>query len=146
MNMKVTRTGGARGPEGTKKTSKPSSGDGSFADSLKEASAATADVATPEVSGAVGVEGLLAAQGATDPTADQRHRQKLMAYGDDLLERLDDLRLGILLGRFSKEKLADLAQRLRQKREQGNDPKLDDILAEIELRAEVEIAKYTRKA
>ena len=69
-----------------------------------------------------------------------------MAYGDDLLERLDDLRIGILLGRFSKEKLAELAQRLRQKREQSDDPNLNDLLSEIELRAEVEIAKYTRKA
>ena len=69
-----------------------------------------------------------------------------MARGEDLLDRLDELRLGILTGRFPKEKLAELAQRLRQKREQGVDPALDAILAEIELRAEVEIAKYTRRA
>jgi len=69
-----------------------------------------------------------------------------MTYGDDLLDRLDDLRMGILLGRFSKDKLTELAQRLRQKREMCEDPQLNDLLAEIELRAEVEIAKYTRKS
>ena len=49
------------------------------------------------------------------------------------------------MGRFSKEKLADLAQRLRQKRQQSTDPKLNEIIHEIELRAEVEIAKYSRR-
>ena len=88
----------------------------------------------------------MAAQNTAEPVVDQRRRQRLMAYGDDLLERLDDLRIGILLGRFSKEKLTELAQRLRQKREQSDDPNLNDLLSEIELRAEVEIAKYTRKA
>jgi hypothetical protein len=37
-----------------------------------------------------------------------------------------------------------LAQRLRQKRQQSDDPKLNAIIDEIELRAEVEIAKLTR--
>ncbi len=142
--MKVSSTGGPKRSDGVKKTGKTVSGDGSFADSLKEASGASE--ATPaEVSGAAGVDGILAAQGVGDPTDERRQRQKLMAYGDDLLDRLDDLRMGILLGRFSKEKLTELAQRLRQKREQGDDPELATLLAEIELRAEVEIAKYTRK-
>ena len=62
-----------------------------------------------------------------------------------ILDRLEELRLGILIGRFSKDKLADLAQRLRQKRQQSTDPKLNEIIHEIELRAEVEIAKYSRR-
>jgi len=144
--MKVTRTGGPKGPGSTKKASKSTTGDGSFVESLKETGAVSGDGAAPEITGVVGVEGILAAQNTAEPVADQRRRQRLMAYGDDLLERLDDLRIGILLGRFSKEKLTELAQRLRQKREQSDDPNLNDLLSEIELRAEVEITKYTRKA
>lgn len=144
--MKVTSTGGPKGPGASKKTAKSSGGDGgSFADTLKGVGAADEAQGASEIGGVAGVSGILAAQGSEDPTDDRRRRQRMMAHGEDLLDRLDDLRMGILLGHFSKDKLADLAQRLRQKREQGGDPALDEILAEIELRAEVEIAKYTRR-
>ncbi|MBT6096672.1 MAG: flagellar assembly protein FliX [Rhodospirillaceae bacterium] len=143
--MKVSSTGGPKRSDGVKKSGKSASGDSSFADSLKEAGG-SGEVTPAGVSGVAGVDGILAAQGVSDPTDDRRQRQKLMTYGDDLLDRLDDLRMGILLGRFSKDKLTELAQRLRQKREMCEDPQLNDLLAEIELRAEVEIAKYTRKS
>ena len=93
-----------------KKASKSATGDGSFVDSLKETGTLSGEGAAPEITGVAGVEGILAAQNTAEPVADQRRRQRLMAYGDDLLERLDDLRIGILLGRFSKEKLTELAQ------------------------------------
>jgi hypothetical protein len=145
--MKVTSTGGPKGPDGAKRPGKTASSGGSFADSLREASASgeAQPAEVSEVSGVAGVDGILAAQGVGDATDERRQRQKLMAFGGDLLDRLDELQLGILTGHFSKEKLTDLAQRLRQKREQSNDPVLNELLAEIELRAEVEIAKYTRK-
>ena len=102
--MKVTRTSGPKGPGSAKKAPKSTSGDGSFVESLKETGVVSGDGAAPEITGVAGVEGILAAQNTAEPVADQRRRQRLMAYGDDLLERLDDLRIGILLGRFSKEK------------------------------------------
>ena len=68
----------------------------------------------------------------------------MFQYGDDLLNRLDDLRLAILDGVLSKDKLTELAHNLRQKRQNSDDPKLNEIINEIELRAEVEIAKLTR--
>ena len=103
------------------------------------------DGAVLQISGVAGGEGILAAQ-SSDATADSRRNlQRLMAYGDDLLDRLEDLRLGILLGHFSKEKLTELAQRLRHKREQTSDHALGEIIEEIELRTEVEIAKYARR-
>jgi len=67
----------------------------------------------------------------------------LFQYGDDLLNRLDDLRLAILDGVLSKDKLTELAHNLRQKRQNSDDPKLNEIIDEIELRAEVEVAKST---
>lgn len=149
--MKVTRSSGPKGPTETRKAQKRSSDGGSFADTLRGVgigggeAAAGGDAA--EVAGAAGVDGILAAQNVSDPDDEARRRnQRRMAHGGDLLDRLDELRMGILLGHFSKERLTELAQRLRQKREQGVDPALEEIISEIELRAEVEIAKYTRKA
>ena len=68
----------------------------------------------------------------------------MFQYGDDLLNRLDDLRLAILDGVLSKDKLTELAHNLRQKRQNSDDPKLNEIINEIELRAEVEVEKLTR--
>jgi hypothetical protein len=68
----------------------------------------------------------------------------LFQYGDDLLNRLDDLRLAILDGVLSKDKPTELAHNLRQKRQNSDDHKLNEIINEIELRAEVEVAKLTR--
>ena len=68
----------------------------------------------------------------------------MFQYGDDLLNRLDDLRLAILDGVLSKDKLTELAHNLRQKRQNSDDPKLNEIINEIELRVEVEVAKLTR--
>ena len=142
--MKVKETGSAKAPNNIKKVRKSKVGEGSFSDSLKEVESSPGESGSPQISGVAGVEGILAAQ-RSDATDSRRHLQRLMAYGDDLLDRLEDIRLGILLGHFSKDKLTELAQRLRQKREQISDPVLSEILAEIELRAEVEVAKYARR-
>ncbi len=147
--MKVTPSGGPKGPGEARKTAKRTSG-GSFADSLRDVGGADAPAGaaeTKDMGGVAGVDGILAAQTVSDPDDEAgRRRKRQMARGEDLLDHLDELQHGILLGRFSKEKLTDLAQKLRQKRERCEDPALEDILAEIELRAEVEIAKFTRKA
>ena len=143
--MKVKETGSAKAPNKIKKVRKSKLGEGSFSDSLKEVGSFPGESGGLQISGVAGVEGILAAQSSDDAADSRRHLQRLMAYGDDLLDRLEDIRLGILLGHFSKDKLTELAQRLRQKREQSSDHVLSEILAEIELRAEVEIAKYARR-
>ena len=143
--MKVKETGGPTAPRKIKKVLKNTSGDGSFADSLKEVGHSSEEGGMPQIASVAGIDGILAVQSSDAAADSRRHLQRLMAYGDDLLDRFEDLRLGILLGHFSKDKLTELAQRLRQKREQSSDPVLSEILAEIELRAEVEIAKYARR-
>ena len=77
---------------------------------------------------------------------DKRSRAIYRDYGKDLLERLDQLRLGILAGVFSKDRLAELAHKLRERQKETDDPKLNEIVKEIELRAEVELAKLTRNS
>lgn len=110
-------------------------------DSLSDADAAAA---SPPVES---LHGLLAAQevGAADDAISGRQRRgRLMRRGEDMLDRLEELRLGLLLGAIPKDRLMDLARTVRQRREQGPDRQLDALLDEIELRAEVELAKLAR--
>ena len=60
-----------------------------------------------------------------------------------MLDNLEEIRLGLLLGTIPVSRLEQLAQLVRAQREQVNDPKLTAILDEIELRAAVELAKLT---
>jgi len=144
--MKVTRVGASKEVAPAKKKGKvPASGAGSFADSLKETQGVSSATEAGEQAAVAGVDGILAAQTVADPTDDTPQRRRMIAFGDDLLDQLEDLRIGILTGSFSKEKLTDLAQKLRQKRGQTQDPVLNGLIQEIELRAEVEIAKYSRR-
>lgn len=69
-------------------------------------------------------------------------RGKLRA--EDLLDKLDDLRLDILTGAISKTKLERLSDVVNSHRAEVTDPNLSQILDEIDLRAQVELAKFTR--
>jgi hypothetical protein len=107
----------------------------SFAEALTDAeSAAPAANAAP----AGGVNALLALQEVEDPTA---RRRRSLQRGDRLLDRLDEIRSGLLAGSLPRAALAQLRQELKETRAATLDPGLDEILAEIELRAAVELAK-----
>jgi hypothetical protein len=71
-------------------------------------------------------------------------RRRMVHYGADILDRLDEIRDQILTGAVSKNRLENLAVALRQRRESVDDPQLVALIDEIELRAEVELAKLTR--
>jgi hypothetical protein len=63
-----------------------------------------------------------------------------------MLDELEQIRLGLLLGAIPRAKLEQLAQLVRARREQVDDPRLMAILDEIELRAAVELAKLASPA
>lgn len=63
---------------------------------------------------------------------------------EDMLAKLDDLRLDLLSGTISTAKLQRLSQIVSEKKAEINDPKLNGILDEIDLRAQVELAKFMR--
>ena len=93
------------GTSGVRKDGKTKSA-GGFADNLRtEEEAPVAGVtATPVLSG---IEALMALQEVPDAMA---KRKRALARGDKMLDRLDDLRRGLLLGHISHDKLADLAR------------------------------------
>jgi hypothetical protein len=101
--------------------------------------AATAAAGGPAALANVGA--LLALQGVEDP-AERKRRAARRA--DDLLGQLDDLRVAILGGGVSRAQVARLAQTLRERVDAVDDPPLQALLDDVELRAEVELAKLER--
>jgi hypothetical protein len=74
------------------------------------------------------------------PGAGERRRRAL-GRGRGLLDRLDQLRLGLLAGAVPAPLLARLRADLEATVPAAGDPVLDRILAAIDLRCAVEIAK-----
>jgi hypothetical protein len=90
--------------------------------------------------GAAGVvDALLALQEVPDAMAGRR---RACRRGEELLDLLEDLRFAILLGTLSRDRLERLSVLLGAQRETVNEPRLAEVLAEIELRAAVELAKF----
>ena len=70
--------------------------------------------------------------------------KKLTEWGNHVLNSLDEIRHGLLIGAIPRDQLRNLAQALRERKGSVKDPQLIDIINEIEIRAEVELAKLTR--
>ena len=141
--MKVSDIGGNKDIAAAKRKKKTEGKGSEFAEELRNAAATSAGAAGP--SGVATVGAIVSVQEVPD-AGEGRSRGLLRRYGNDLLDQLDGIRHAILVGALPKGKLATLAQRVRQKRIESVDPKLNEIIDEIELRAEVEIAKLTRDA
>ena len=81
---------------------------------------------------------ILALQDMGDPTDG---RSKGLAHGEQLLEILDSVRDGLLAGGIPRATLNRLAVAVTRRHDVFADPKLQDVLDQIELRAHVELAK-----
>jgi hypothetical protein len=84
------------------------------------------------------VESILTLQGMDDSTGG---RSKGVQYGEQLLDMLDEVRDGLLAGGIPRGTLNRLATAVSKRQEGFADPKLQNVLDEIELRARVELAK-----
>jgi len=122
-----------------------STGAGGFAKALSD----TQSSHSPQMPVSVGFTDLttvLALQEAPDATTRSRARQRAKERGTLMLDHLEEIRMGLLMGTIPLAKLEQLASLVRAKREQIDDPRLLEILDEIELRAAVELAKLSRPA
>lgn len=140
--MKVSDVNSSKAVAAARRKKKPEGRGAEFAEHLKDASE-TAEGGRLETSSLQSVDTMLAIQempGATE----ERSRGLARQHGHDLLDRLDQLRHDLLIGAVPKDRLAELARRVRARRRKSDDATLDEIIDEIELRAEVEIAKLTR--
>ena len=140
MISKIEGPGPIRTAQPIKRAAKTESASGtSFSkhlDETSEASAAHGVAASGSITGVLGV------QEVDDALA---HASKGKMRAQDILDRLEDLRIELLTGSLSKEKLVQLARVVAARRAQVSDPRLAKILDEIDLRAQVELAKYTQQ-
>src|SRR5690606_14251549 len=88
------------------------------------------------------VEALLSIQEVDDAT---HGRKRALRRGNDLLARLDEIRHALLIGSLPVGRLKSLAHALRAERLAVADPALAEVIAEIELRCAVELAKFGEK-
>ncbi|MGL4440147.1 MAG: flagellar assembly protein FliX [Bosea sp. (in: a-proteobacteria)] len=96
---------------------------------------------TGGVSSAMPMDALFALQ-ANDDATERKKRQ--VRRGHDLLDGLDRLKAALLGGIIPAAQLTELKRQLEQRRENTDDPRLEEVLGHIELRVAVEIAKLGR--
>lgn len=138
MKIDSLSSGRAAAPRRGERSGAASSG-GAFARSLAgEPTRGIPAVAGPAAIGRV--DAILALQEVPDPDA---RRRRALRRGEELLEELEQIRLGLLGGQIAKADLQRLAHSL-ERREPVEDARLAEALAEIELRAAVELAKLER--
>ena len=124
-------------PKKSKRSSK--SADGNFADVMSAAEEGSTSVnASKSASATSPVNSLLSLQEISD---EELATKKAVKHGQATLNSLEELRMALLTGRMPAHLLSDLEKHVAEQRLKTNDPELEAILDDIELRAAVEVAK-----
>ena len=77
-----------------------------------------------------------------EPATAESDKKQASSRAARILDRLEDIRQGLLVGAISKPRLEELAGTIKETRASALDPVMSDILDEIELRAKIELAKF----
>ncbi len=85
-----------------------------------------------------GIDALIALQGIEEPV---ERRRRAVKHGRRALDALDELKLGLLAGTLDQGTLLRLKSVTSDLKDGSGDEKLDQVLAEIDLRVAVELAK-----
>ena len=85
-----------------------------------------------------GIDALIALQGVEDPV---ERRRRVVKHGRRALDALDEVKLGLLSGTLDQATMLRLKAVAADLKEGSGDSGLDAVLAEIDLRVEVELAK-----
>lgn len=135
------------GPSKTGKTTKTDNAkkvgksDGTFGDMVASAAQETAGTAASQ--SIAKVDALLAVQ-ATESSTERTAKRRMRERGEKVLRQLDHLRLGILTGNLTIGQVIDIADVVASHREKITDAKMSAVLDEIDLRAQIEIAKMKK--
>ncbi len=95
-------------------------------------------VASAGVSSLGGLDAMIALQANESAT---ERRKRAAKRGHALLDELESLKIAVLSGRVGPAQLRRLMAGLKEERHAGSDPRLDEVISHIELRASVELAK-----
>lgn len=137
--MKITYTPPVKATDKTRKKSGSSSAsDVDFEGFLSGTDEANATSSTQATSG---VNTFLFMQEVSD---EEVARQRAMQHGKQVIQGLEQLHRDLLMGAVPLSTLTRLQTTIDRQRETFTDPRLKQLLDEIELRAAVELAKLER--
>jgi Class II flagellar assembly regulator len=105
---------------------------------VSETSAPQAKPATVALQTLGGIDALIALQGFEEPA---ERRRRAVKHGRRALDALDELKLGLLAGNLDQGTLLRLKSVAADLKDGSGDPALDQVMAEIDLRVAVELAK-----
>jgi hypothetical protein len=138
--MKVEGPNKTGGVKGTSKADKKKTGDGEFGAMISDTEETEAQAPVSRTASISALDALLTLQGADSSTSEEAAKKARKRAGD-LLDHLEKIKMGLLIGELKGAVLHQLSQTIATHREQVMDPKLAEILDEIDLRAQVELAK-----
>jgi len=128
------------GPNGTALATPPSvarrPANGTF--TVSDEAAAQPPAAAVALRTVGGIDALIALQGIEDPV---ERRRRVIKHGRRALDALDEVKLGLLAGTLDQATMLRLKSAAADLKEGSGDERLDSVLAEIDLRVEVELAK-----
>ena len=140
--MKVTGPSGI-GPSSGARPTRGGGGEGFRIISPDAAAGPSQASSVNATQGVMGVEALLALQDVGGPL---ERKRRAVGRAGRILDVLDDIKVALLDGDLSPGELDRLRRAVRDGRAATDDPKLEAVLDEIELRAAVEVAKLEQAA
>lgn len=136
--MKVEGPKGTQGASKSKKSGGAGSSDVDFSQYISSGpQEASASVSAQSIAQ---LDVLLAAQGVGDPT-EKAAKKRVRERAGNILGHLEKVRIAMLTGNLTVGHMIDVADVVASHRDKIVDPRLTAIMDEIDLRAQVELAK-----
>jgi hypothetical protein len=136
--MKVTGASGVGSTVGPK-AARPAGGEGFRIATPGPASGPAPANSVSATRSVMGVEALVALQDVGGPL---ERKRRAVGRASRLLDALDDIKAALLGGELSTGDIARLTRAIKDERAHTEDPALEALLDEIEVRAAVEAAKW----
>lgn len=141
--MKVNATSGMGQAQGPRPAARAGGGEGFHIPAAGAAAGPGQAASVTSISRVMAVDALLALQDVGSPT--ERRRRSVRRAGR-ILDVLDEVRVALLDGDLDGASLERLRRAIRDERSLTDDPALESVLDDIELRAAVELAKLETSA
>ncbi len=141
--MKIVSSQRTAAPKGPAKTAGAGKSGAVFSPDFGSDGAQTSQAASG-VSSLTSIQSLLAVQGVDAPDDPLTGRRRAIENASETLDVLDEIKLGLLAGEVPADKLQQLLSHVRAERSDIDDPALAEVLDHIDLRAQVELAKFNQ--
>jgi hypothetical protein len=136
--MKVIGPNGVGQTTAGPRPARPSGGAGFRLPSLADAQGPSQAASVSATSGVMGMDALLALQDVGGPL---ERKRRAVGRAGRILDELERLKIALLDGEVTVHDLERLKRVVRDARDRTDDPKLEAVLEEVEMRAAVELAK-----